>query len=106
MSSFVEMAMKKINKLGDDDLQKMKDDFERVMRQSFLIWGNKNFRMPTAHTRGTINTAILESVCNYLSTKTNDFLANNKNIIKGNYDKLIYDETYYDSVSKSTGSKN
>lgn len=105
MSDFVEIAMRKINQMDDTSISKMKKDFRRVMEQSFSIWGNKNFRIPTDSTRGTINMAVLESVCNYLSLKEGDFIEKNKNIIRGNYSKLITNKTYFEAVSKATGNK-
>ena len=97
--------MKKINKLGEIEIQSIKDDFEKVMKSSFEIWGDANFRLPTDYTRGTINTAILESVCNYISSKELSFLKSNKTKIRSNYKALISDKVYYEAVSKSTGGK-
>lgn len=105
MSDFVETAMKKINKMQDSKIQEIKDDFERVMAWSYDIWELDNFRIPTDYTRGTINTAILESVCNYLSSKDEDFLKKNRKIIKRNYRNLIKNTIYYEAVTKSTGNK-
>lgn len=105
MSEYVESAMKKINKLPDETVQLMREDFLRVMQWSFRIWEYANFRIPTEYTRGTINTAILESVCNYLSHKNDDFLVLNRDIIKSNYNTLIDDGVYYEAVTKSTGNK-
>jgi len=105
MSDYVESAMKRINQLTEDEIQPMKDDFERVMKKSYNIWGRNNFRIPTDFTRGTINTAILETVCNYLSSKTDDFININKQTIKGNYKKLIKNDLYFESVTKATGNK-
>ena len=105
MSDFVEHLMKKINKMDDPKIQEMKVDFQRVMEKSFLIWQYKNFRIPTPSTRGTINIAIMESVCNYLSSKDDSFLEKNKNLISVNYVKLIFNEVYYDAVTRSTASK-
>lgn len=106
MSDFVENAMKKINKMEEIEIKKIEEDFKRVMDWSFDIWNYENFRIPTKNTRGRINTAILESVCNYLSFKTEEFLLRNKNIIKENYDKLINNSKYYEAVTTSTGNKN
>jgi hypothetical protein len=105
MSDFVEKAMKKINKMDEENIITIKEDFERVMKWSVHIWESANFRIPTEQTRGTINTAILESVCVYLSTTTNDYLERNKEIIKGNYTKLIENPIYFEAVTKSTGNK-
>lgn len=105
MSDFVENAMKKINKKSDEEIQIMKDDFRRVMKTSHSIWQYKNFRIPTEATKGTINIAIFETVCNYLSTKSDDFIATNKSKIKNNYTTLIRNSTYFEAVTKSTGNK-
>lgn len=105
MSDYVESAMKRINKTEDDRIEEMKQDFERVMSLSYEIWGNKNFRIPTEQTRGTINTAILESVCNYLSLTSEDHIERNKDIIRSNYNTLIGDPIYFDAVTRSTGNK-
>lgn len=105
MSEFVESAMKKINRTDEETLSKMEKDFIRVMEWSFTIWGNENFRIPTPFTRGTINTAILETVCNYLSSKSDAFLNTNSSIIKQNYSNLINNPIYFEAVTKSTGNK-
>lgn len=105
MSEYVETAMTQINKLDNSRIEKMRTDFERVMKWSFQIWGNRNFRIPTEQTRGTINMAILESVCNYIASKSDGFLESNKIQIEENYSKLISNEIYYESVTKSTGNK-
>jgi uncharacterized protein with ParB-like and HNH nuclease domain len=105
MSDYIESAMKKINKMEDDGIQRITVDFKKVMRQSFSIWGNKNFRIPTKDTRGAINTAVLETVCNYLSYQNDDFIERNKAIIKENYTKLIQDSGYLDAVTRATGNK-
>lgn len=105
MSDFVESAMKKINKMEEEEIHLIKEDFKRVMEWSFSIWQYRNFRIPTEKTRGTINTAILETICNYLSHRDDDFLGRNKETIEDNYQTLIKDEIYYDAVTKSTGNK-
>jgi hypothetical protein len=95
MSGYIESAMKKINQMDDEKINKIKVDFQFVMESSFSIWQKDNFRIPTAQTRGTINTAILESICSYLSSKDENFIKRNKPIIKQNYSKLIGDEVYH-----------
>ena len=105
MSDFVESAMKRINKLEDDKILEMKTDFKRVIEISFEIWGDANFRIPTESTRGLINTAVLETICCYLSAYSDDYIMKNSQIIKNNYSDLIADPIYNDAVTKSTGSK-
>lgn len=105
MSDFVESAMKKINKKSEEDIQLIKDDFHKVMKLSYSIWKHENFRMPTDKTKGTINIAIFETICNYLSNTSESFVATNKSKIKNNYTSLIRNTTYYEAVTKSTGNK-
>lgn len=106
MSDYVENAMKKINKMEDDQIQEMRDDFELVMLLSIDIWGEGNFRIPTEFTRGTINTAIFETVCHFLSSNSEVFINRNKQVIKENYTLLINHPVYFEAVTKSTGNKN
>lgn len=105
MSDFVEAAMKKINQKDDLKIQEMQNDFQRVMKISYSIWHDKNFRIPTESTRGTINIAIFETVSNYISSKNDDFINVNKAIIKRNYTTLIHNKTYFEAVTKSTANK-
>lgn len=105
MSEYVENAMKKMNLMDDAKIEEIKADFKRVMEWSFKIWNCENFRIPTSQTRGTINTAVLESVCNYLSFRTDEFLEQNINVIKANFKTLLNDSIFYEAVTKSTGNK-
>ncbi|KXX69449.1 DUF262 domain-containing protein [Flammeovirga sp. SJP92] len=105
MSGYVESAMKKINRMEDKHISTIEKDFERVMKWTFKIWEKANFRIPTDYTRGTINTAIFETVGCYISEKTDEFLEHNTLIIKENYSQLIKDTEYYDAVSRATGGK-
>jgi hypothetical protein len=105
MSGYVEAAMKKINKMDDEHILTIEKDFKRVMHWSFKIWERANFRIPTEYTRGTINTAILETVCFYISRKSDGFIEKNKLIIRKNYSTLISNPEYYDAVSSATGGK-
>jgi len=105
LSNYIENVMKKINTIDDDTIDKMRNDFKRVMKWTYKIWKNANFRIPTEHTRGMINIAVFESVCNYIASKTDIFLDKNKIQIKKNYSKLITNPEFYESVTRSTGNK-
>jgi len=105
MSEFVEKMMVRLNKSEIEELNKIKNDFKRVMNWSFKIWGKKNFRIPTEKSKGTINTAVLESVSNYLSYQSDNFLEENRKTIELNYSNLIEDQNYFQSVTRSTGNK-
>jgi len=105
ISEFIEEAMKGINRMSAVSVQEMYDDFRYVMEWSYRIWGRQNFRVPTATTRGSINVAILESVCKYLSGKSDDFLERNTEVIRRNFVALLNDDVYFQSVSTSTGNR-
>jgi hypothetical protein len=105
MSDYIESAMKRINGFDDAKIDEIKKDFQRVFELSCKIWDGKNFRIPTPSTKGWINTAILETVCNYLSSKDNVYIHNNIDRIKERYANLIADPDFVDSVTRATGNK-
>lgn len=105
MSNFLERTMKKINTMQISKIQSLNHDFKRVMKLTYEFFGNKNFRLPTAQTRGIVNMAILESVAYFFSIENDLFLNQNKIQIIANFEKLIKNEDYLDSVKSATSSK-
>jgi hypothetical protein len=105
MSDYVELAMKRINGFDDARIDEIKKDFQRVCELSYEIWKEKNFRIPTLATKGFINTAIMETVCNYLSSKSDNYIRNNIDKIRGRYVELIKNSEFIDSATKATGNK-
>jgi len=105
LSSFIERAMKEINKWDDEKIEKIKSEFKRVMEWTYKIWENEGFRIPTEKTRGTINMAIFETICYSISHMSDEFIIRNKTILKKNYKKLIKNENYFDAVTRSTNTK-
>lgn len=106
MSNFVEKAMVKINKMDDNQINEYESEFERAMKWSFRIFNDKNFRIPTAQSRGTVNMAVMESLISFLSDKSDDFIERNQNIIRTNYfEHLLNQSEYINAVQFSTGDK-
>lgn len=109
MSDFVEEAMRKINIMGlkqeTDKIEALKQDFERVMRLAYDFFGNRNFRFPTADTRGNINIAMLESIAYFFSLQSDEYLILHKQKIQENFNVLLKDELYKDAVRFSTGDR-
>ena len=105
MSEFLETAMRAINHMDDLQIAGLKADFIRTMNWTYKIWERENFRIPTEYTRGTINTAILESVGRYISHKSDIFLTKNIDLIYDNYFSLIKDQKFRDAVTTSTSSR-
>lgn len=103
MDEFLGKAMKKINTLNDIEIHNLRNVFKNTMETTFELFGYINFRLPVNFSRGRINIAILESVCAFVSKNDSNFLLNKKNKIFANYQELINNELYIDSVKSSTG---
>ena len=105
MSAFLEITMKKINTMRISEIDSLKDDFKRVMNITYEFFGKRNFRLPTNQTRGRISIAILESIACFFSTKDDLFLKQHKIQIIANFERLIKNVDYLDSVKNATSSK-
>lgn len=114
LSAFLEEAMKKINdpkKMGEDEIEILKQDFKRVMELSYDFFENRNFRYPITDkegnfiSRGFINTSMFESISYFFSNNTDGFLRTHRERIIQNYDELLKNQTYFNAVRFSTGSK-
>ena len=105
LSEYLENAMKRINEYSDEKINEMKIDFLETMRKANALWGNTCFRIPTPCTRGSINTSVFESVSLFLSTKSCELLSRNKNKLMLNYEHLLANDSYLDSVISATSSK-
>jgi Protein of unknown function DUF262. len=107
LSSFVENAMRQINKMSDEEIAELKNDFERVMKITYEFFESRNFRVPFPDrtTRGRINIAVFESVGYFFSNQSNDFLYQHKATIIKNFETLLKKSEYLDAVQQSTGDK-
>lgn len=105
MSDFLEKAMVEINKMKESQLNELKIQFQRLMQLTYDFFRCLNFRYSTGTTRGRINIAVMESVAYFFFKKTDDYLFKNKEKIKANYNKLIFDSAYEGAVRFSTGDK-
>lgn len=111
LSPFLENAMQRINSMGEEEIEILRQDFKRVMKLSYEIFGNRSFRYPINNpdgsfkSRGFFNTSIFESVCYFFSNHSDDFLRTNRNRIVEQYDVLLKNADYYKAVRFSTGNK-
>jgi uncharacterized protein with ParB-like and HNH nuclease domain len=104
INDFVEDVMRKINKgFSKEQIIKIEEDFERVMKTTYSFFKSQNFRIPTENTRGRVNLAVLESVSYFFSNQSDEFLKHNKEKIKENFKRLLNNERYLDSVRIATG---
>lgn len=105
MDNFLEKAMKRINRLTPESIEKLKIDFLRIMTKTYEFFGNRNFRVGNENSRGRINIALIESVSHFFNSKGNTYLDNNKEKIITNYhSKLLKNPDFLDSIKYSTGS--
>ena len=105
MDEFLGNTMKAINQMDDEDIELLKTEFERVMRQTLDFFGKRNFRLPTTNSKGRINIALMESVGKFFAHKEDDFLEKNKDKILQNYDRLLADQAFQESISLATGDR-
>jgi len=107
MSDFLERTMKKINLMKLVEIESLKHGFKRVMNLTYSFFKMTNFRLPTTtQARGRINIAIFESVSYFFSISDDLFIEKSKDKIISNFENLIHNIDYLDSVKNATSSKN
>ena len=106
MNSFLEDAMIKINDMPEEQIDKLRNDFERVMRLTYDFFKEDNFRLPTDKNRRKVNMIMFESISYFFSTHDNQFLDQHKKTIKQNFAKLLKDSEYVDSIKRVKNDKN
>jgi hypothetical protein len=104
MDEFLGNVMKAIN-TEENDSERVKADFQRVMEWTYDFFGEKNFRIPTETSRGRINISVMESVGYFFSESDDESLEKYKNKIIANFERLINDPDYLDAVKTSTGDR-
>lgn len=107
ISPFVEDAMRKMNKMSDEEIEKLKVNFCRVMKLTHEFFGDRNFRVPLKGkvTRGRLNIAALESIGYFFSKQSDEFLQRHKATIVKNFDRLLMNDDFLNSVQKNTNGK-
>ncbi len=107
ISDFLENGMKHLNtKATEEEIETLKNNFNRIMKWSYEIFGKEAFRLPTQNNKKTpINLAILDSVCYFLHTTEDTFLQANKITIQTNFDALCKKLAYIDAIGLATSDK-
>ena len=106
MNSFLEDAMKKINEMPEGQIDKLRNDFERVMRLTHDFFKENNFRLPTDKNRKKVNMIMFESISYFFSTHDDQFLDQHKATIKQNFEKLRENLEYVGSIKRIKNDKN
>jgi uncharacterized protein with ParB-like and HNH nuclease domain len=103
---FLEETMRKLNNLAEEEIQLLKTDFLRVMRQTSDFFGEDNFRLKNSKgKRSKINSAVFETVSFFFAKNTEVFLIQNKAKIIENFTMLIESKEYLNAVKSATNSK-
>ena len=104
MDDFLEKAMKRLNRMPITEVDQLEARFLNIMTLTKDYFQSRNFRLPSGASRGRINIAIMESVCNFFFKVNENFLTRNKATIVSNfYDNLLQDNDYFEAVRFSTG---
>ncbi|NEQ38940.1 MAG: DUF262 domain-containing protein [Okeania sp. SIO3I5] len=100
MNKFLEYAMQKINEMSDEQIDELKQDFERVMKLTYDFFEQANFRLPTDRSRGKVNTIMFESISYFFSRHDDQFLEQHKQTIQQNFVKLRENYEYVGSIKR------
>jgi ADP-ribose pyrophosphatase YjhB (NUDIX family) len=106
MDEFLVNTMKELNSAPVSEREGITKQFGRVWPLARQILGDDAFRLPTQHTRGRINLAIMESVYRFFVTYPVVQFYSHTQRIKENYSRLLADVDYLNSVRYATGDKN
>ena len=107
MDEFLVRTMKELNSAAAaGELGIIARQFGQVWPLARRILGEDAFRLPTPHTRGRINLAIMESVYRVFASPPEGWFAAHAERLKKNYAKLLTDVDYLDAVRYATGDKN
>ena len=104
LDDILERTMKSLNKMSASKIQEVETNFLRVMYLSNEFFGRTNFRYPTGSGRGRINIALMESVYKFFSRRDSNTLMGNREKIQSNFELLLENNDYFDSIRYSTGS--
>lgn len=106
LDDFLGRAMRRINRMSDDDIRSLEKRFLRAMELTFDFFGNNNFRLPTSLSRGRLNIALLEVVSTFFDQNPEPVLVAKKDFIVNKYYKeLLNDNEFRDSIRVSTNSE-
>lgn len=104
MDDFLERAMRKINKLSLIEVEDIKSDFLKLMKQTRRLFGTNNFRIPSDYTRGRINIAVMETIYYVFYKKAQLGQTIDDSLMRQSFQNLLKDRMYLDAVRNSTGS--
>lgn len=106
ISDFLDRSMDRINKMPEQEIEFYEQGFERIMKRSFQIFSINNFRLKKQDgSRTAINLAVMDSVCHFIHSVSDEFLTSNKTRIQENYNTLQENSDYSKVTKQATGDK-
>jgi hypothetical protein len=112
LDTFMSKAMASLNDKSDDELNKIKEDFNEAMKLAHLIFENEAFRkiFNKYNRLPPINKALFDAISTQFALLTKDeriLLKEKKVLFKKSLRNLIAnDSVFFTSISSSTGDKN
>lgn len=106
LDDFLGKAMRRINRMSDEEIDNIESRFIKVMELTFDFFGKNNFRLPTDANRGRLNIALLEVVSVFFDKMDKSKLILNKMyIVDVYYNVLLKDSEFRETIRISTGSE-
>lgn len=106
MDEFLSDAMRMLNKKTDEQIVDIKEKTLRIFRWAYELYGRHNFRLPTAHTRGRISIAVMETFFYVLWHMSKDDFIHHLTELRAIRDDIFDNPDYLVAVKYSTNSKN
>jgi uncharacterized protein with ParB-like and HNH nuclease domain len=103
MDAYLGLSLSRMNVASASELKEIETDFERVMKSTYSVFGDANFRLPTENTKGRLNIALMESVSYFFSGMSETTIQENRAKIKRNFKRLLQNPAYIDAIKISTG---
>ncbi len=105
MDDFLGRAMRILNQLTDSEILNIEENFDKVMTQTYKVFGRSAFRIPTENSRGRINIALFEVVAYFFHKNNIKSESGKTERIKENLRQLLQDDKFVDAIRFSTGDK-
>lgn len=105
MDEFLENAMKKINTVSVVVLDDLKKNFLQIMKWTYEVYGDTNFRIAKGYSKGRINIAVMEVVFYCFFQLLNKNCSWTSQSLVMSYNNLIEDEEFLSAVVQSTGNR-
>lgn len=108
MDEFLASALKKMNKLPDEELQKLSGEFRTSLRNNFAVFGKHSFRKHTdpSKDRSVLNASLWDVMSTMLSRYPEDKVLERADELRAAFYRLMNDELFIESITYSPNSTN